>query len=188
MFPVLLSLGSIRKMKRTAHQVRAFEIAKRSIPDLQMKIAGDTSSLYGKNFLEMIAASPYKNDIEYLGKVSIEQKIELMQKSHVISVTSVKEGWGLIVTEANSQGTPAVVYDVDGLRDSVRHEETGIVVAQNTPQGLAEGIIALLKDPGKYAKIRHNAWQWSREFDFEKSYRDFIQVLNTEDVWLKNTH
>jgi len=44
------------------------------------------------------------------------QTIGLLQKSHVLAVTSVKEGWGLVVTEANPQGTPAVVYNVDGLR------------------------------------------------------------------------
>lgn len=176
--PTLLSLGAIREMKRTTHQVRAFEIAKKSVPDLQMKIAGDTSSLYGKKVLKMIAVSPYKNDIEYFGKVSIEQKIELMQKSHIIGVTSVKEGWGLIVTEANSQGTPAVVYDIDGLRDSVQSGETGVIVTQNTPKDLAEGIIHLLKDSEEYAKIRRNAWQWSQEFDFKKSYQIVINVIN----------
>lgn len=175
--PTLLSCGSIREMKRTGHQVRAFEIAKQKIPDLQMKMAGDASSLYGKKVLGIIDQSPYKNDIEYLGKVNIEQKIELMRKSHLISVTSVKEGWGLIVTEANSQGTPAVVYDVDGLCDSVRGGETGIIVTKNTPQGLAEEIIALLSDSEKYARIRRNAWQWSQEFSFEKSYRDFLKVV-----------
>lgn len=175
--PTLLSLGAIREMKRTIHQVRAFEIAKQSIPDLQMKIAGDASSVYGKRVLEMIAASPFEDDIEYLGKVSSEQKIELMRKSHIISVTSVKEGWGLIVTEANSQGTPAVVYDIDGLRDSVRSGETGIIVAANTPKSLAEGIICLLSDSEKYANIRRNAWQWSQEFDFEKSYQVVVDKI-----------
>ncbi len=176
--PTVLSFGSIREMKRTLHQVRSFEIAKQKIPNLQMKIAGDASSVYGKKVLGMIDRSPYKNDIEYFGRVGSNQKIDLMRKSHVIAVTSVKEGWGLIVTEANSQGTPAVVYDVDGLRDSVRNGETGVVVNKNTSQGLAEGIIHLLKDSEKYAKIKYNALQWSKEFDFEKSYREFIQVLN----------
>jgi glycosyltransferase involved in cell wall biosynthesis len=179
--PTLLSLGAIREMKRTLHQVKAFEIAKKSIPNLQMKIAGDTSSQYGKKVLRMIATSPYKDDMEYLGKVSKEQKIELMQKSHIISVTSVKEGWGLIVTEANSQGTPAVVYDIDGLRDSVRHNETGIIARENTPEGLAEGIVSLLRDSEKYARMRNNAWRWSQEFDFEKSY---LSVLNQIKKWL----
>jgi len=108
----LLSLGSIRSMKRTADQVKAFELAKNKLPDIQMKIAGEAESTYGRKVLNMIKNSPYKNDIQYVGKISKDKKKELMQKSHVILVTSVKEGWGLIVTEAASQGTPAIVYNV----------------------------------------------------------------------------
>jgi len=175
--PTLLSLGSVRSMKRTADQVQAFEFAKKNIPNLQMKIAGDASSVYGKIVLEMMKKSQYARDIEYMGKISREQKVELLQKSHVIGVTSVKEGWGLIVTEANSQGTLAVAYDVDGLRDSVQHEKTGIITQLNTPKGLAQGIIAILKNQEEYARMRHNAWVFSRNFDFEKSYRCFVDIL-----------
>lgn len=176
--PTLLSLGSIREMKRTAHQIQAFELAKKEIPTLQMKIAGDASSVYGKEVLDMIARSPYARDIEYLGKVSKEEKKELMQKSHVIGVTSVKEGWGLIVTESNSQGTPAVAYNVDGLRDSIRNGETGLITSKNTPEGLSEAIVALLKSPEEYARMRNNAWKWSKEFNFEKSYQEFMKRLS----------
>lgn len=175
--PTLLSLGSIREMKRTAHQVQAFELAKKDIPMLQMKIAGDASSVYGKEVLDMIVRSPYAHDIEYLGKVSKEGKKALMQKSHVIGVTSVKEGWGLIVTEANSQGTPAVAYNVDGLRDSIRSGETGIITSKNSPEGLSEAIVALLKSPEEYDKMRTNAWQWSQRFSFDHSYGEFLEAL-----------
>ena len=58
------------------------------------------------------------------------------------SRTSVKEGWGLIVTEAGSQGTPAIVYDVDGLRDIVVESETGVIFnSKNKPEELAKKII-----------------------------------------------
>ncbi len=176
-FPTVLSLGTLRGMKRTKHQIRAFEIAKRTIPELRMKIAGDASYRYGKETLEYIEKSSYRKDIEYLGKVSKEQKVELMRMSHLILVTSVKEGWGLIVTEANSQGTPAVAYDVDGLRDSIRTGETGFLTEKNTPQSLSCEMVSLLSDQENYARIRLNAWQWSKEFDFEKSYQNFLQVL-----------
>src|SRR6185369_1248424 len=128
--PTVLSLGGMRAMKRTLHQIQAFEIAKKRLPELQLKIAGDASGPYGQQVLQYIANSPYAADIEYLGKVSWQEKMQLMRSCHVITVSSVKEGWGLIVTEAASQGTPAVVYNVPGLRDSVRHNQTGIVTAE----------------------------------------------------------
>jgi glycosyltransferase involved in cell wall biosynthesis len=112
-----------------------------------------------------------------LGKVSQAQKVELMQRCHLIMVTSVKEGWGLIVTEAASQGTPAVVYDVDGLRDSVRHGQTGLVCARNTPACLAESAVKLLRDADAYAQVREEAWRLSLEITFERSYSESLAIM-----------
>ena len=175
--PTLLSFGVIRSMKRTIDQFRAFEIAKKSVPNLRFLVAGSVGERYGGKFLEAVKRSPYRDDIEYLGRVSQARKIELMHRSHLISVTSVKEGWGLIVSEAASQGTPAVVYTVDGLRDSVRDSETGIVVSKNTPEHLAKGIVNLLENPSEYDRLRRNAWEWSRELTFDRSYEAFLEIL-----------
>lgn len=174
--PTVLSLGAMREMKRTLDQVKAFELAKKQMPELRMKIVGDASGDYGQRVLRYIAQSPYRNDIEYLGRVSDEDKLKVMQKSHLIAVTSLKEGWGLIVTEAASQGTPAVVYDVDGLRDSVRHAKTGLVTAVN-PAALADGIVQLLQDPTVYQAMRQTAWNWSKQITFEQSYEDLKSIL-----------
>lgn len=174
--PTLLSLGAAREMKRTIDQVKAFEIAKKKIPALQMKIAGSTDSAYGKQLLGYVVKSPYKKDIEVLNWVTYEKKIELMQRSHLIGVSSVKEGWGLIVTEAAGQGTPAVVYDVDGLRDSVQHLKTGIITVPN-PVALAEGITQALQDSTLYDNLRRSGWQWSKQFTLNRSYREFFNLL-----------
>jgi glycosyltransferase involved in cell wall biosynthesis len=174
--PTIVSLGSVRPMKQTLHQIHAFERAKSQIPDLQLKIAGEAGGGYGRKVLRALARSRYSADIEYLGTISDESKQTLLQRSHVIVVTSVKEGWGLIVTEAASQGTPAVVYDVDGLRDSVRDRETGLVTAPN-PGALAAGLLMLLSNTQLYAQLRESAWRWSRELTFDNAYRTFAGIV-----------
>lgn len=174
--PTILSLGAMRAMKRTIDQVKAFEIAKAVLPELQLKIAGKSDGPYGRKVMAVIASSPYKQDIEYLGKVSREEKAELMQRSHLIMQTAVHEGWGLTVTEAASQGTPAVVYNVNGLRDSVRHGETGMVTDQNPP-ALAYAIVKLFNRPHDYERMRYAAWEWSKHITFDQSYADFKQAI-----------
>jgi len=171
--PTMLSLGAVREMKRTVHQIEAFELAKQDIPALKLKIAGSGVGRYFNDVQKMIQSSKYEKDIEYLGKISAEDKIALMRKCHCIAVTSVKEGWGLIVTEANSQGTPAVVYDVDGLRDSVQDNETGVVSISNTPESLALAIAFLFHNTGTYEKLRSAGWQWSEDITFENGYTQF---------------
>lgn len=175
--PTMLSLGAMRAMKRTIDQVMAFEIAKKSLPDLQFKIAGDSNDPYGRSVLRYIKQSPFKDDIEYLGRVNEEQRLELMRKSHFITVTSVKEGWGLIVSEAASQGTPAVVYDVDGLRDSVQNDATGIITNRNDPAKLAEAIKKIFMDSSHYEALRHGAWTATETLTFDQCYSDFEEAI-----------
>jgi glycosyltransferase involved in cell wall biosynthesis len=175
--PTILVFGAIRAMKRTDHLLKAFEIAKVSIPNLELIIAGDVKGRYGLRVLAHIKNSRYTSSIKYVGKVSKEKKTELMQKSHIIVAASVKEGWGLTITEAGSQGTPAVVYDVDGLRDSVRSGETGIVCQMNTPENIAENIIKLLENKQQYEQLRRTAWKWNKEINFEASYKNFIEIV-----------
>ncbi len=175
--PTMIYLGSIRKMKRPKHVLKAFELARSKIPDLKFFIAGHGINQYASEFFEDIKYSKYAKDIKYFGKVSNKKKMELLKKAHIICVTSVKEGWGLIVTEANSCGTPAIVYDVDGLRDSCKNGKTGIVCGP-TPKSMALGIIKLFNDKKLYDKYRLNSWKDSFNYNYDKTYRKFLEIIN----------
>ncbi|HSX06764.1 MAG TPA: glycosyltransferase family 4 protein [Candidatus Saccharimonadia bacterium] len=174
--PTLLSLGAMRAMKRTVDHIAAFEFAKQQIPDLQLKIAGKTSGAYGEKVLAYMRNSKYSADIEYLGVVSNANRALLMQRAHLIMQTAVEEGWGLTITEAASQGTPAVAYDVAGLRDSVRNNVTGILTKEN-PEALGQAMAHLLQMPALYDRFRKAAWKWSHSITFDQSYKDFKAAL-----------
>jgi len=176
--PTILSLGNIRAMKRTIDQVKAFEIAKKNIPALKMKIAGNGNGNYFNKFNQLINSSQYKKDIEYLGKVSLSRKAELLKKSHLILSTSSVEGWGLIITEANSQGTPAVVYNVDGLRDSTISGVTGLVTQHNTPEEMAQSISQILSNKKRYKEYQRKAWEYSKKMNYHNSYEAFLRLIS----------
>ena len=106
------------------------------------------------------------------------KNIEL-QNAHLLLHTSVREGWGLNVIEANAMGTPAVVYPVGGLVDSTVHGVTGLVCKEETPDSLAVEVMNLAADPVKYQTLRENAWSRSHRFRWEK-------VLPLTCNWLEN--
>lgn len=176
--PTMLYFGSIRSMKQPDCVLRAFEIAKEKIPSLIFFIAGSGDTGYFKKFLNNLKKSKFSADIVYFGKVDNKKKLEIMRNSHIICATSVKEGWGLIVTEANSCGTPAAVYDSDGLRDACKNNVTGLVCGKNTPSELAKNIINLFKNREFYNNLRYNAYLDSRNYNYENSYRAFTGVIN----------
>jgi glycosyltransferase involved in cell wall biosynthesis len=107
-----------------------------------------------------------EESVVFWGSVPTPQKHRLMSEAHALLMTSVREGWGLVVTEANACGTPAIVYDVPGLRDSVRHLQTGLIVHQS-PNCLAQAMLQLTRDHDLYARLKGEAQEWSRTFTYE---------------------
>lgn len=168
----VIFLGALRPMKRTLDAVKAFEFACDINPDLTMEIAGDKSSSYGRAVEKYIQTSRHRRKIKLLGRVDNATRLALVKQAAVIVVTSIKEGWGLIVTEANSQGTPAVAYDVDGLRDSVRDGSTGLLVNSGDTQRLGKAIQELVSSD-HYEMFRMNAWEMSKQFTYENMYESF---------------
>lgn len=175
---VVLSLGNVRPMKRTLDAIKAFEVARDSNSALTMVVAGDNSGDYGQKVTAYAKVSRHAAAIQVVGRVSSERRLKLMRQASVILVTSIKEGWGLIVTEANSQGTPAIGYDADGLRDSIQNGKTGVLVPNGDFTAMGSAINGVLADSKQYAKLQHNAWQWSKQFTFENSYNDFVALIH----------
>ncbi|HUD10510.1 MAG TPA: glycosyltransferase family 4 protein [Candidatus Saccharimonadales bacterium] len=176
----VLILGALRPMKRTLSAVKGYELARDKNPDLTLTIAGDITDPYASKVLKYIDNSRHVGSIKVLGRVSADERIKVMRQASVILVTSIKEGWGLTVTEANSQGTPAIAYNIDGLRDSIKDRETGILVASGDEEALSRSINALLSDKKAYAVLRNNAWQLSKQYTFDNSYTDFLAAVDIE--------
>ncbi len=171
----VISFGTIRAMKQTLDQVVAFEYARAELPGLKLVIAGLPEGSYGRRVEEYINHSKYKNDISLKGRVSDEQRQKIMQDGGIIVVTSIKEGWGLIVTEAAKLGTPAIVYDRDGLRDSAFRGKGSWVVDPN-PEALGHQIVSVLKNPNEYQNMRERAFRLAKNITFENCYEDFKKI------------
>ncbi len=122
--------------KRPIDAIEAFEIARKQIPNLQLWMLG------GGPELDKTRAAAVEG-VTVFGRVSEEEKAELMAAAHAHIATSVREGWGLVVSEAAAVGTPTISYDVPGLRDSTRAAK-GVVVPA-TPMALGHWIPTMLR-------------------------------------------
>jgi glycosyltransferase involved in cell wall biosynthesis len=164
-------------MKRTMHVVKAFERAQQDQPDLQLDIIGDYSSSYGKKVYKHAQKSAAKKAITFHGHVTNDERSELLKNASAIIITSVKEGWGLIATEAAARSVPAIAYDTDGLRDSVIEKKTGTLVPSGNIDKLSKAIKKCLKDSAKLEAMGRQALENSRQYTFENSYSDFSSHL-----------
>ena len=95
-------------------------------------------------------------------------------------VPGLREGWGLNIVEANALGVPAVAYDVPGLCDSVKNNETGLLAEGGNIKDLAEKTIKLLTDNLLREKLSVNALNYSKQFSWDKTADEFMKLITNE--------
>lgn len=65
--------------------------------------------------------------VHFAGRVSETEKHRLLCAAWLLLHPSLVEGWGLVVTEAAARHTPAIGFDIPGLRDSIDDGVTGVL-------------------------------------------------------------
>lgn len=168
--PTLIFVGRLRKSKRIHHIIEAVHLVKNKFPNIRLRIVGSGGKPnYRKKLDNLIIKYNLQDNVLFYGYIDEQTKLNLVKQSYAIVVTSVREGWGLVVSEANALSVPAVGYDVPGIRDSVINGKTGLLTRQNNPQSLARAIVDLLSEKDSYLKMCENALEFSKEFSWDKS-------------------
>jgi glycosyltransferase involved in cell wall biosynthesis len=174
--PRFLYVGRLAPSKRVSDVIRAFAMFSKSSPDAELRLIGDGPPAYLRKLETLAHDLVVSENVHFLGRVSSEDKHRDMASAHALLLASAREGWGLVVTEANALGTPAIAYDVPGLRDSVRNEDTGLLVNQS-PRSLADAMARLMTDQALYQRLSTAAAAWSATFSYESTTTAFRNEL-----------
>jgi glycosyltransferase involved in cell wall biosynthesis len=175
--PTFLYVSRLVKMKGIEDVLTSFSKIIHTLPSSKLWIVGEGYGVYTNQLKKQVHTLGLDGRVVFWGKVSQSKKLELMRKAHVLLHASIREGWGLVVLEAASQGTPAVVYNVQGLRDVVCGGKAGIIVRENTPLSMADDAIALYKNKGKYHRMQTSALRWARSLTWEDVSTESLHML-----------
>jgi glycosyltransferase involved in cell wall biosynthesis len=174
--PLVVAVGRLVPVKRPSELVSALLETKKSVPALEAVIVGEG---YERDALEaQIRAAGAQSWLRLPGRVSDAELVELYRKAWVLTSASAREGWGMTLTEAAACGTPAVVTDIAGHRDSAASGVSGILVPQ--PADLAPALVRVLTDPEERARLSTGALKHAARFTWEATARDTFQVLAAE--------
>jgi glycosyltransferase involved in cell wall biosynthesis len=173
--PTLLYVGRLESYKRVDLLIHAVAHLRTDHGDargrapVRLIVAGDGRR--GPALRRLAARLGVAGHVEFRGRVGEGEKRALMERSWVHVIASEREGWGLTVMEAAARGTPTIASNVPGLRDSVVHEVTGLLVPPRDARALADAIRALLDDDatrealGSAARERAERFSWDRAAD-----------------------
>ena len=112
----------------------------------------------------MVGDGPLRGELERLaGELGIESRVkflgirsdipDLMRAADAFALTSLSEAASLTLLEAMASGLPAVVTDVGGNGEIIRHESEGLLFPRGDASGCAAAFRRLFREPGLVARL-----------------------------------
>jgi len=173
--PTVLYIGRLRRYKGVDWVFRSLRGVLRRVPEARLVVVGDGPHL---GELKLSAARQgLAHAVEFRGFLPIEEKVRLLREAWVLVQPSPKEGWGLTVVEAGACGTAVVAADSPGLRDSVRHDVTGLLVPYGDDERLAESIALVLEDRALRGRLEAAGKEWAARFTWPECAARSLDAL-----------
>ena len=183
-FPHILSIGRLKKYKSIDHIIRAMPDILGQVPGTRLTIVGEGD--YKGKLVGEVERLGLEESVDFTGFISHADKLDFMRKAHVMVNPSPKEGWGLTVVETSACGTVVCATDAPGLRDSVKHGETGFLFEYGNLHDFVDKVVRVLKDHGMRAEMEKRATEWAANFSWDGAAEDTLEIIR--DSIIRHAH
>lgn len=173
--PGVVIVSRLVPHKQVEHAIEAVARVRQGHPDVRLRIIGEG---YHRPELEILVERlGLHGHVDFLGRVSDEERDAELARAWVHLLPSLKEGWGLVAVEAAACGTPTLAYrSAGGVNESVVHGVTGYLCDDQVD--LERRLDALLSDRslvermGMDCGIHAASYSWKSAIDgFESALR-----------------
>jgi glycosyltransferase involved in cell wall biosynthesis len=165
--PVVISAGRHIPEKRVPAIPSAIATARQRVPNLRCVILGDGPDLEATR--QRVRELGLSDVVELPGKVGHEELMRRIASASCLIHPSEREGYGMVVVEAVSVGTPAIVVrgSENAATELIEEGVNGFVVETAEPEALADAIVRALKGG---SDLRASSFDWYR------SHRDQLSI------------
>jgi trehalose synthase len=179
--PLLLQVSRFDRFKDPLGVIAAYRLLKPYYPELQLVLAGGSAEDDPEAtdvLQEVMEHASGDDDLKVLLLPSdSHREINALQRSAIVVLQkSIKEGFGLTVTEALWKGKPVVGGACGGITLQVHDYQTGFLV--HSPAGAAYRVRYLLRYAEKRERMGHTAHEVVRDhFLLTRHVRDYLTTL-----------
>jgi glycosyltransferase involved in cell wall biosynthesis len=139
----ILFLGRLGERKGVADLIHAFKgvLAKDKSATLLLGGDGDLNL-----YKELVNSLGIKDNVQFLGWVSGEEKNSYLAKADVYCLPSYNEGFPMGVLEAMSAGVAVVASTAGGIPDAIASEKEGLLITAGDVDGLTDALLSITSD------------------------------------------
>ena len=165
---IVLYVGRIVQEKGAQVLVRSVPLVLAQAPQTRFIIAGKGPDL--QRIRQLVGQMGLSDSVLVPGFITDEDRDRLYKVADCAVFPSLYEPFGIVALEAMAARTPVVVSEVGGLREVVKHAETGITIYPNNPESCAWGILHTLQHP-----------EWTRQ-RVENAYNMVLTTYNWDAI------
>jgi trehalose synthase len=169
--------------------IDAYRIARESVPGLQLALLGlrqATDDPEGAKVFQTVADHAAGDPDIHLYfdpaemPVSVDEVVNAVQMASAVLIQkSIREGFGLTVTEGMWKGKPVIGGDAGGIRVQINDGVTGFLVS--SPEQCAQRLVELLQDDALSARIGVAAKESVRQrFLLPRLALDYLRVARAQ--------
>jgi glycosyltransferase involved in cell wall biosynthesis len=178
----VLFAGRLIHEKRVDLLLNAIAIAKKEVPMISCAIIGDGPE---RSTLEDLAASlGLEKNVVFTGFVDQDGLTAYMKSSKVFVLPSEREGFGLVIIEANACRLPVICirHEMSAVRELVQDGVNGFLISKISPREIAEAILKIVRDDALRKQLAENGFEMSKRYgwsDISKSIIDTYEKLSS---------
>lgn len=162
---MIFFMGRLEKRKGPLHAIKAYEILKQRKPEIRLVIASDGPM---RDSLEQYVKTYEVKDVKFLGVVSDEKKIELMNTCGIFTSPALYgESFGIVLAEAMAMQAPIVAHPNDGYRWTLQDTGRLSLVDCKDAHDYADRMELMLEDDNLRYTWQTWAAEYVKKFDIE---------------------
>jgi glycosyltransferase involved in cell wall biosynthesis len=174
--PLVVAVGRLVPVKRFDLLMQSLASLRERVPDLRAVIVGEG---YARPDLERLRSElGAESWLALPGRVDDDELLGWYRRAWVVASASLREGWGMTLTEAAACGTPAVATAIAGHSDAVLHGESGLLV--EGPSEMAGALEQVLTDEVLRNRLSRGALARARWFTWAAAARRSLEALAEE--------
>ena len=164
----IMFVGGLKARKNPEFLLKV--MAKLNRSDVQLVFVGDGP-------LKRKLAGP---NVQVTGYVPESQKPALYHQASVVVLPSIKEGFGMTLTEAGASGIPVIANNHSSIKEIIQDGKTGFLAKTNDVADWVDKLLQLIKSPALCQKIGEAGQKFVRStFTWEKNINIHLKIYES---------
>ena len=177
----ILCVGRLEKRKGLNYLIKAYQQAKREVPNSRLIVVGPGTRLRHK-YEKQIMRRGIK-DVVFIGYAGYDELPRYYKTADIFCAPATSgESFGIVLLEAMAIGKPIVASNIAGYASVINHGAEGLLVPPRNEKSLAQALISLMTDEALRhqigAKGRAKALDYGWQQIAQRVYDYYVKVLN----------